>query len=610
MASRLRILVPLVAIIATLFVPGSGHAAIAGLEYIQVSDGTLMAVNVQTPTGPAPSGGWPIIIQIDGYGGASSPMNPMSKTFGDGRYVTAHMSLRGTGCSAGRFDLFDRRSAMDGYEVIESLAARPWANGRVAIWGHSYSGLTGWLTAATQPPSLAAMSVSGLIDDLYRGIVYMGGVSNLGFPFIWTGAYRPASEYQNGVIPGVQSLDPVCISNQVTRYPPDVTDNPIANGVLSAGEDNQWWASHSTITYLSAINVPIHIVQSYQDEQTGPRGSNLLWQRLDEAKPFLPKRLLLTNGVHSTNTAPPVIRDDRIAFLDCWVQGDCTVEILNPFKRVKVFWEMHSNGSALVPNGVTEDRDWPLRQTEWTRYYMQPGGGLDTAIPAAAGDAPYLSGTKRAGAWSYLAPAEIGGSNFGAELTTANLPDEARFATKAFTSDTALAGPINVSLFATSTAPDTEFYVEINDVDTATGAMTRLQRGMQKASHRNIDALHTDYNDDGDIIRAYHPHTNTTLNLLSPMTPYKFEIEVFPLGHLFRAGHQLVLRITAPPINDSLATYIPTTPPAVNTVLLGGLTPSSILLPMVPASNVDLGGNPYPGCGKQVGLERCSVPVN
>jgi len=600
MLKQLRRVLPLVMLAAALLVPAHGRTEIAGLEYITVSDGTLIAVNLQFPSGAAPVDGWPILIQIDGYAGASGPMNAGDARYGNGKYVTAHMSLRGTGCSAGKFDLFDRRSAFDGYEVIEDLAGRGWSNGKVAIWGHSYSGLTGWLTAATQPPSLEAISVSGLIDDLYRGIVYMGGVSNLGFPLLWTGGYRPASEYQGGVIPGVSSGDRTCIANQATRYPPDVMDNPIVNGVASLGEDNQWWASHSTITYLDGINVPTHIAQSYQDEQTGPRGSNLLWQRLDERKPNLPKRLLLTNGVHSTNTNPPEVRDDRIAFLDCHVRTVCSADILDPAKRVKVLWEMHNDGSALRSTGVTADSDWPLSQSAWTRYYLQPNGGLDTAVPAGAGSSPYVSGTKRAGAWSYLA-----GSNVGTEITTANLPDEVRFTSSAFQAPTAIAGPISMTLFASSTAPDTEFYVELNDVD-ADGNMTRLQRGMLKASHRDLDVLRTDYNADGEIIRPYHPHTNTATKVIVPGSVYQYEIEVFPLGHVFRPGHSLVIRITQPPANDSLATYVPTTPPGVNSILFGGDTPSSILLPFVPAATVS---GPDLGCGKQVGLERCSKPV-
>jgi putative CocE/NonD family hydrolase len=106
-------------------------------------------------------------------------------------YVTVHASVRGTGCSGGEFDLFSWRSALDGREVVEWVADQSWSNGDVGIYGHSYGGITGFMVAATRPPHLRAASLSGLIDDLYRGIVYPGGVSNYGFPLLWTGAVRP-----------------------------------------------------------------------------------------------------------------------------------------------------------------------------------------------------------------------------------------------------------------------------------------------------------------------------------------------------------------------------------------------------------------------------------
>ncbi len=127
--------------------------AAAPTHYVEMADGTLIAVNVQFPFGASPVGGWPTIIQIDGYGGAPIAMNADSARYGNGKYVTVHMSLRGTGCSGGQFDLFDRRSSEDGRQVIEWIAGQPWSNGKVAIWGHSYSGLTGWLVASTKPPS-------------------------------------------------------------------------------------------------------------------------------------------------------------------------------------------------------------------------------------------------------------------------------------------------------------------------------------------------------------------------------------------------------------------------------------------------------------------------
>ena len=48
------------------------------------------------------------------------------------------------------------------------------------------------------PQHLRAVSASGLIGDLYRDIVYPGGVTNYGFPLLWTGAIRVAYDVGGG----------------------------------------------------------------------------------------------------------------------------------------------------------------------------------------------------------------------------------------------------------------------------------------------------------------------------------------------------------------------------------------------------------------------------
>ena len=62
-------------------------------------------------------------------------------------------------------------------------------NGKVGIVGHSWPGLMGFMVATTNPPSLKAVFVSGLFDDFYRGICYVGGIRNWGFPENWMNNY-------------------------------------------------------------------------------------------------------------------------------------------------------------------------------------------------------------------------------------------------------------------------------------------------------------------------------------------------------------------------------------------------------------------------------------
>ncbi len=146
------------------------------------------------PTSYQPGKKYPTIFEMSGYDGGSADGGTLMNDFGscpsragpgarhspgdsrqltdlfNGEYVTVHASVRGTGCSGGEFDLFSGAPRSDGKEIIDGwIPKQSWSNGDVGILGHSYGGITGFMVAATQPAHLGRVSVSGLIDDLYRG---------------------------------------------------------------------------------------------------------------------------------------------------------------------------------------------------------------------------------------------------------------------------------------------------------------------------------------------------------------------------------------------------------------------------------------------------------
>ena len=43
---------------------------------------------------------------------------------------------------------------------------------------------------------------------------------------------------------------------------------------------------------------------------------------------------------------------------------------------------------------------------------------------------------------------------------------------------------------------------------------------------------------DGTIYRPHRPHTNPTL--IEPGAVYKYLVEIFPFGHVFRPGHKMI----------------------------------------------------------------------
>jgi putative CocE/NonD family hydrolase len=579
---RLRAVICYLIFFASVAIPvfSSSPARAAPTHYVKMSDGTLIAVNVRMPNGFVKGRRYPTIFEMSGYdGGSADGESPdggegsrgLTKIFYDD-YVTVHASVRGTGCSSGEFDLFSWRSALDGREVIEWIARQQWSNGDVGYYGHSYGGITGFMIAATRPPHLRAASVSGLIDDLYRGMVYPGGVSNYGFPLLWTGGVRNVYDIGGGTLDGLMEGDAICAQN-LASHRRTIINDPIVQGLTDT--DNNWWQSRSLINYAERIDIPVHITGAYQDEQTGPRGPYHLFEALNGA----PKRLVMTNGDHGTQTSTREIWTDRRAWLDRWVRGAG-----GDFARssVTTLFEL-SNGKS---NGRKVSRTFPLEDTRWTDVFLRRNGRLSFAPPIKNEQSDqYLSGSPRQ-SWSYQA-----GHEAGSPVTAAEGPDELTYITKSFRSPVALVGPMTATLFVSSTATDTELFVQLIDV-APNGSRYYLQRGMLRASHRAINRSLSDKTAGGRIYRPYRPHTNPTD--ITPGKTYRYLVEMFPIGHIFRPGHRLAVKIHTPPAVDSYYAYVPERPVGVNTVLHDRKHPSSLMLPIVPIGGVDLGPAPNP----------------
>ena len=236
---------------------------------------------------------------------------------------------------------------------------------------------------------------------------------------------------------------------------------------------------------------------------------------------------------------------------------------------------------------VMNSRTFPLEDTRWTDMYLRKDGKLSFQRPGKdEGSDMYVSGSPRQSAWSYQA-----GHEPGAPVTTEDGPDGLSFSTAKFDEPTALVGPATATLFVSSTAPDTELFVQVID-EAPDGSRYYVQRGMLKASHRAIMRGLSDKLPDGTIYRPHRPHTNPTN--VEPGKVYKYLVEIFPFGHVFRPGHKMIVKITTPPAVDSYYAYVPKRPAGVNTVFHDAKHPSSLMLPFVPLSGVQLKSAPKP----------------
>jgi predicted acyl esterase len=591
---RLALVLLLLAVV--LFAAATARAATGTTEYdyVKVSDGTEIAISIWYPAGFSKTDGkrWPALFEMDGYGGARN-VNDTQFHGRTSEYVVVYASVRGTGCSGGRFDLFSDRSAQDGHEVIEDwLVRQPWSNGRVGITGHSYSGLTGFAVAETAPPHVKAVAVSGLIDDLYRGILYMGGIPNAGFPIVWGGAARAALEAQANLQP--QLTDDRCRTNflqhEASDYAP-ATDLFLATYTGSEAAEDSYAIRQGLMRRVGAIRAPTQVGQQYQDEQTGPRGGPVLWEHLNRK---LPKRLVLSNGRHNPND-PSGTKDE---WLRCWViqRGEDCGTVTDKDARVLMHFDSRrrEDGTGQERSKPYATSNFPAPETAWRRW------ALDARTYVSASTDHHMTANPG------LALAED--QNTGAITFAGDPPTQARWALP-FTQDTPISGPIAMTLWATTTAPDTDFFVDVLDRDTTTGELRYLQRGMLRGSFREVDLGRSDRvrrgPHKGEIWRPYHPFVHP--QQVTPLQPTRFEIEIFPLGHVFRAGHELVLQLHAPPPNDplSIGTYPPQQAPAVVQVLQDPQHPTSVLLPVLPQARAPWA---LPSCVRSAG-PQCFTPA-
>jgi predicted acyl esterase len=95
----------------------------------------------------------------------------------EGGLVVARVDLRGTGSSEGiAVDEYPPQEQADLAEVVEWLSSQSWCNGRVGMYGTSYSGFSSIQMAIERPPALGAICAIYATDDRYTDDVhYTGG---------------------------------------------------------------------------------------------------------------------------------------------------------------------------------------------------------------------------------------------------------------------------------------------------------------------------------------------------------------------------------------------------------------------------------------------------
>jgi putative CocE/NonD family hydrolase len=154
--------------------------------YVPVGDGVRLAVDAWLPVDRTAVGGTVgTVMRVTRYHRAEAPREPGPEAdtnaaagdlFNRAGFALVVVDARGTGASFGtRTGELGEREIKDYGEVIDWVAAQPWSNGRVGIYGTSYEGQAAELIAGLGHAHLVAVAALFSPHDPYRELFYPGG---------------------------------------------------------------------------------------------------------------------------------------------------------------------------------------------------------------------------------------------------------------------------------------------------------------------------------------------------------------------------------------------------------------------------------------------------
>ncbi len=138
----------------------------------KMSDGVELVADRWYPTRPNGRGEPATVLIRTPYG--RTVMGPLGRLYAERGYQVVVQSCRGTFGSGGEF-VPVRNEQADGRATLEWVAAQPWFDGRLVMWGGSYLGMTQWAVAQDAPDFVRALSLQVTAANFRDSVVFPGG---------------------------------------------------------------------------------------------------------------------------------------------------------------------------------------------------------------------------------------------------------------------------------------------------------------------------------------------------------------------------------------------------------------------------------------------------
>ncbi|MFO7867279.1 MAG: CocE/NonD family hydrolase [Candidatus Aminicenantes bacterium] len=562
-------------------------------QYLTMRDGTKIAIDIIRPAvnGKAAEEPLPVVWTHTRYRRASqneegcisstaesSYLRPLLKH----GYITAAADVRGSGASFGIWQgIFTEEESRDAYEITEWLAAQPWCDGNVGMYGGSYLGITQLMAASTQPPHLKAIFPMVALFDLYE-TGSPGGVLRDDFLITWSELTQKLDTQ-----PGAAPVDEDPDGEMLKKAQAERRDNRLLSGIMdelkyrdsrdlvTGAYPFQEWHPAGHIQEINASGIPMYIWGGWFDSFT--KDTFLIYENFDT-----PSKLTIGAWPHSPRDEEirrneyNLLAVEQLRWFDYWLKGIDNGIMDEPPIRYHV---MEKEGK----NTWETARKWPLPGTVAIKYFFSsgPSGSIDSvndgilnpATPESESgrdDYPvdYSTTSGTATRWDNAV-----GGEFDYPDMTANDRKGLTYTTMPLSADLRVSGHPVISIWLSSSHQNGNVFVYLEEVD-KNGYSHYLTEGVLRLSHRT---LHQPPYDNFGL--PYHRSFREDIQPAVPDEAVELVFDMQPTANVFNAGHRIRVTITGAD-KDNAATE-KQDPPPVYTLFRSAAMPSYVELPVL-----------------------------
>ncbi len=494
-------------------------------QKMSTRDGVTLVQDVYVPAG---EGKFPVILMRTPYGRAiDSYLAPLFVKRG---YVMVCQDVRGRNDSDGKWDPFVNERK-DGYDAIDWISKQPWCDGKVGMIGGSYGGYVQWAAAVEGLPALKCIIPQVSPPDAMRNLPYEYGVFML-FQDLWWAkivADKKAdfSTYK-APLGGMKNLTHLPLS----EIPQAVLGReiPFWNDWLTRTTSGSWIGWDHT-NDIDKVKIPVLSVSGWWDgdgigtklhvesmNKAGKKNQWLIYGPWSHAFNMSTK----IGDVEYGPTAIIDIEPSYVRFFDTYLKGK------------SVNWEKTPRAKIFV-TGANQWRnlsEWPGPDSKEVSYYL--GRRTERKNAQDFGELSPVQTRARMVSTKYtydpkadkIDPKMLEMDETKASTQVANPAENpsAMFRSEVLKQPMTITGPIDLDLFISTSAEDTDFFATLVDID-------------EKGVGRAVGGL-------GKIRASYRSGLDKQV-ALKPGKVEKVTLRLWDTAHEFKVGHRLSLVVSS-----------------------------------------------------------------